>query len=63
MSDLNAAGQRLKAARQEAREALSLARLSALADLEAGMSEYEAARSYGVTRMTIRAWRANKGEQ
>lgn len=50
-------GERLAQAREALREATQAARTAAIAAMVAGMSESEAARQYGVTRMTIRAWK------
>lgn len=50
-------GERLAAAREALAEATQAARDAALAAMGAGMSESEAARQFGVTRMTIRAWK------
>lgn len=50
-------GEELAAAREALAEATRAARLAALASMDAGMTESEAARQYGVTRMTIRAWK------
>lgn len=53
-------GEQLAAAREALHEATRAARTAAIAAMGAGMSESEAARQYGVTRMTIRAWKANQ---
>lgn len=50
-------GEELAAAREALAEATRRAQEAARASLASGMSEAEAARQYGVTRMTIRAWR------
>lgn len=52
-------GEQLAAAREALQEATRAARTAALAAMAAGMSESEAARQYGVTRMTIRAWKGS----
>jgi len=52
-------GEELAAAREALAEATRRAQTAARASLAAGMTEAEAARQYGVTRMTIRAWRAD----
>lgn len=57
---LNAHGLALTAAHDAVDRALAAARTAAIAAMGAGMSESEAARQYGVTRMTIRAWKANQ---
>ena len=54
-------GEQLAQAREALREATRAARTAANRDMAAGMSESEAARQYGVTRMTIRAWKADTG--
>lgn len=51
-------GEELQKAREALADATAAARAAANADMAAGMSESEAARQYGVTRMTIRAWKA-----
>lgn len=50
-------GERLAQAREALAEATRAARTAAIAQVAAGMPESESARQYGVTRMTIRAWR------
>lgn len=50
-------GEALAVARFDLAIATEIARAAALTSLALGMSEAEAARQYGVTRMTIRAWR------
>lgn len=50
-------GEKLAEAREALQEATQAARTAAIAAMAAGMSESEAARQYGVTRMTIRAWK------
>jgi transposase-like protein len=50
-------GEALASAREALAQATRAARTAARSSLAAGMSEVEAARQYGVTRMTIRAWR------
>lgn len=50
-------GEQLAQAREALQEATRAARTAAIAAMGAGMSESEAARQYGVTRMTIRAWK------
>lgn len=50
-------GEALAREREALAEATRLARAAALADLAGGATEAETARRYGVTRMTIRAWR------
>ena len=50
-------GEKLSAARDALAEATRAAKGAAVAAMSAGMSESEAARQYGVTRMTIRAWK------
>lgn len=52
-------GEALLDARDALADATRAAKEAALAALAAGMSESEASRRYGVTRMTIRAWRAS----
>lgn len=44
------------AAQVHAEETRKLLRSAVRADVAAGMSEYTAAETYGVSRMTIRAW-------
>lgn len=53
-------GERLKAARDALQEATNAARIAAVSAMRGGMTESEAARQYGVTRMTIRAWKSLK---
>lgn len=53
-------GEQLAEARKELAQATRQAQEAARASLAAGMSEVEAARQYGVTRMTIRAWRKDQ---
>jgi transposase len=55
-------GEALAVARFDLAIATELARAAAIADIALGMSESEAAREYGVTRMTIRAWRSGNKE-
>jgi predicted transcriptional regulator len=50
-------GAELIHAREELAKATAIARAAALEAIAGGMSEVQAARQYGVTRMTIRAWR------
>lgn len=56
-------GEQLAAAREALQEATRAARAAAIAAMAAGMSESEAARQYGVTRMTIRAWKQGVGNE
>ena len=56
MSNLAPEGARLTKARTELAAATDAAREAVRADIANGMTETEAARRYGVTRMTIRAW-------
>jgi hypothetical protein len=49
--------ERARARYAEARDAL---RVAVLADLDAGIPEAQAAREAGVSRMTVRAWRAGE---
>jgi predicted transcriptional regulator len=55
-------GEALAVARIDLAIATELARAAAIADIAMGMSESEAAREYGVTRMTIRAWRSGSAD-
>lgn len=54
-------GEELAAAREALAVATRRAQEAARASLASGMTEAEAARQYGVTRMTIRAWRNQSG--
>lgn len=56
MTNLDRVAGRLRAARREAQEASDAAKAAAREAVAAGMSESEAARRVGVTRMTIRKW-------
>ena len=56
-------GEQLAQAREALQEATRAARTAAITAMGAGMSESEAARQYGVTRMTIRAWKAGVGNE
>jgi tellurite resistance protein len=60
MTPLEVAAARYRAAVQDRDEARDLLRAAVLAAIAGGMSEAEAARVAGVTRMTVRAWRVDK---
>lgn len=53
------AGEDLRA-QAEARKTRAQLRLATLAAIAAGMSEAEAERQTGITRMTVRAWRGKR---
>jgi len=56
VTDLERVAGRLRAARQENQKASDAAKAAAREAVAGGMSESEAARQLGVTRMTIRKW-------
>ena len=56
MTDLDAAALRYNKARKEHAEAATDVKVATVEAVAAGMSESEAARRVGVTRMTIRKW-------
>jgi len=56
MSDLDAVAARYEAVRTALHEATVEAKAAAVEAVAAGMSEVEAARRLGVSRMTLRKW-------